>query len=86
MVYKFIQTRFFKFIQTWHATSIHLSGNVTAQYSPVQGRTYVGTWRATSECCGDLLRMVLPQTWRATYLHLSGIIYDVYSDVARHEI
>ncbi|MBD5224176.1 MAG: hypothetical protein HDS71_09075 [Bacteroidales bacterium] len=32
----------------------------------------VGTWRATSEPCGDVLFMVIPQTWHATSLHSSG--------------
>ena len=33
-------------------------------------RTNVGTWRATSECWGDVLWTVFPLTWHATSLHV----------------
>ncbi|MBD5302664.1 MAG: hypothetical protein HDS16_06705 [Bacteroides sp.] len=41
----------------------------------MSGRNFdanVGTWRATSEPCDDVLCMVIPQTWHATSLHWSG--------------
>ncbi|MBD5205222.1 MAG: hypothetical protein HDS84_02450 [Bacteroidales bacterium] len=33
-------------------------------------RTCVGTWRATSEQCDDVLFTMFAQTWHATSLHL----------------
>ncbi|MBD5301430.1 MAG: hypothetical protein HDS16_00255 [Bacteroides sp.] len=35
-------------------------------------RTNVGTWRATSDRCDDVLLTAFAQTWHATSLHLSG--------------